>query len=90
MSEPDDELFRYLEKEFRSDRAVAIVKDLRDMFLKYMTELGPSSAEKKLEAVLDMQPNLDPGMAATLAQAYVVADAIMTAVAIHLARTESP
>lgn len=84
----DDDLFRYLEKDIRGDRAKAIVIELRSIFLKYMTELGPKSGEEKLDALYESQPEIDPAFAVMMAQVYVAADGIMTAVALHLARTE--
>jgi hypothetical protein len=89
MADGDEELFRYLEKEFAGDRAVTILKELRAIFRKYMTEQGSKSSEEKIAAVLEMQPDLDPTTAALMANIYVAADGIMTALAIHLARGEA-
>jgi hypothetical protein len=82
----DDELFGYLEGSFRSDRAVALLKELRGTFTGYMTELAEQSAQAKASVALELQPDLDPGVAAALAHTSVMADAILTAVAVHLAR----
>ena len=55
-----------------------------------MTEIGPTSAQQKLDALLDTQPDLDAATAVMMAQLYVAADGIMTAVALYLARSEMP
>jgi predicted DNA-binding protein (UPF0278 family) len=88
MTENDDDLFRYLERDMQSDRATEIVKELRAWYRKYMTEFGPVSAEAKVKAVMDSQPDTDPLFANVLAQIQVAADGILTSVAIHLARAQ--
>jgi hypothetical protein len=84
-----DELFRYLEKEFHGDRAAPVVKELRASFRKYMTELGPGSVREKAAAFQLVEPNADPVEVMRVANLYAVADGIMTAVALHLARSQA-
>jgi hypothetical protein len=86
VSDPDDALFRNLEREMNGDRAITIMTELREWFNKYMTDLGPKVAKERYDAVLQEQPDADQAAAAMVAQQYAVADGVMSAVAIHLAR----
>jgi hypothetical protein len=85
----DDDLFEYLEREFKNDRANAILTNIRATYSKFMTEVGPAHGKLKLDALFDAQPDFDPTLASTMAQIQVAADAIMLAVAIQLAQIES-
>jgi hypothetical protein len=89
MGAKPDELFVSLQSQTQRDRAAAILAELREVFVQYVTSVGPGSTEEKLVAVRETQPELHPAAAAITAQTYVVADAVMTALATHLARAES-
>jgi len=85
MGVDDDKLFGQLEAPIERERAVAILAELREVFVEYVTAVGPRSADEKLAAVRDAQPELHPAAAVITAQMYVVADAVMAALAVHLA-----
>lgn len=89
MGEGDDELFRYLEREIKGERAAEIVKELRATYLKYLADLGPVSTQAKIEAGFAARPDADAATVAQIAQTQVMGDAILAAVALYLANHDA-
>ena len=88
MGVNDDRLFGQLESPIQRERAIAILEGLREVFVEYVTAVGPGSAQEKLDADRDAQPELHSAAALITAQMYVVADTVMTAQSIsHTPRT---
>ena len=89
MGVNDDRLFGQLESPIQRERAIAILEGLREVFVEYVTAVGPGSAQEKLDADRDAQPELHSAAALITAQMYVVADTVRTAFAVHLAHSEN-
>jgi hypothetical protein len=89
-SESDDELFRRWENEFGGERAIASFRELRELYASYMNEIGMKAATEKAEATIAALPGTDATTAAVIANIQVAADAILSAVAVHLARMQPP
>lgn len=83
-----DELFRYLERQVKGDKAMAAAEEMRAIYVKYMQEMGPEEARRKLEAVEAAMPSAmdDPATAAMTVHGQVSAEAVITAVVLFLAR----
>jgi hypothetical protein len=84
----DEMDFSWLEREWKTGRAVQIGQELFADYKRYMNELGAAEANKMIESLDPTLVESEPEMAGQAAWMNVSSRAVISAFALYLARHE--